>query len=284
MNLRLVLSRLETPEARRSAAQALAVVSVAGYLLTLVVMFASGAGLRRWFLALLVWTLFIYVPLRILLEAFQTIAPGIRRTLIAETAGLSTRYGSRASIELMVDGWFDDEVLMPRIATPIQGAKAREGATAVLVQTRGDGAMVKTAAIICLSTVERWVTDLATWAAHEAAENIQTRWADLRALVALAALTKVLLAASADRSGGQVVRAGTPLAGAYLDACLDYCDMLALEVDVTPWIEPPLHLGIDPARGEQTRTAWRTFCDTASPALEARRAVVESVLGSPVRP
>jgi hypothetical protein len=102
--------------------------------------------------------------------------------------------------------------------------------------------------------------------------------------VALAALTKVQHAATADRSGGQVVRTGTPLAGAYLDACLDYCDMLALEVDVTPWIEPPLHLGIDPARGEQTRTAWRTFCDTTSPALEARRAFVESVLGSLVGP
>lgn len=279
MNLRVTLSKLAAPEARRSVAQALAFLCVVGYLLTFLVMFASGAGLRRWFFALLVWALFIYVPLRILLEAFQTIAPGIRRNLIAQTAGQAGRYGSRTSIELMVDGWFDRQVVMPRIATPIQGTKAREGATAVLVQARGDPGMARDAAVICLATVERWVTDLEPWAAREAVENVQARWADVRALAALAALTKVLLAAYADRAGASFTsgRIGGELAGAYLDACLDYCDILALEVEVTPWTEPPLNLEIDPARSDQTRAAWQTFCDTTSPALEARTAFVNAL-------
>lgn len=279
MNLRVPLSKLATPEARRSVAQALAVLCVMGYLLTLLVMVASGAELRRWFFALLVWTLFIYVPLRILLEAFQTIASGIRQRLITETAGGARRFGNRASVELMVEGWFDQQVVMPRIATPAQGTKAREGATAILMQAREDGGALREAAVICLATVERWVVDLGTWAARQAPENIQARWTDVRALAALAALTKILFAAHDDRTGAPLTLGRiTELAGPYLDACLDYCDELALHVEVAPWTEPSLDLQTHPARSDQARAAWRTFCNTASPALEARRAFVESTL------
>src|SRR2546426_2559134 len=83
MTLRRLLSNLGDAEARRRAARTLAVLCAIGYALTIVVMAGSGAGLRRWFFALLVWGALIYTPLHILLEAFQTIAPTIRQRLIA---------------------------------------------------------------------------------------------------------------------------------------------------------------------------------------------------------
>lgn len=280
MTLRRLLSNLADAEARRGAARALAVVCAVGYALTTVVMAASGSGLRRWFFALLVWGALIYIPLRILLEAFQTIAPAMRQRLIAQTATRADRYSSRPAIELVVDGLLGRGVVMPRIATPAQHTKAKEGAVAVLERARGDGAAIEIAAVRCLATVERWVTQLASWSAGEAGENIQARWADVRALIALAVATTVLIAASEDRSGGQFTAGsldGSP-AAAYLEACLDFCDQLALDVDVVPWAEPGLRLDIAPSLRDRTRAAWTRFSETPSPALEARSAFVNAVL------
>lgn len=280
MSIRVALSKLATAEARHTAARLLLMGCVLGYVVTLSMMFASGAGLRRWFFALLVWSLFIYVPLRILLEAFQAIAPGMRQRLITETARRPNRYGTRPSVELIVDGLFDRSVVMPRIAKPIHGLKVREGAVAVLLQIpSGENGWMRDVVAQCLGTVERWVTDIANWSGREASTNIQARWADLRALAALAAMTKVLIAGYRDRSGlpwdaGEV---DDEAVDAYLDACLDYCDQLALEVDVIPWTEPSLKLSVQPEKSHQTRLAWKAFCETPSPALEARQAFVNSL-------
>src|SRR2546428_13835015 len=67
MTLRRLLSNLGDAEARRRAVRTLAVLCAIGYALTIEVMAGSGAGLRRWVFALLVWGAAIYIPLRILL-------------------------------------------------------------------------------------------------------------------------------------------------------------------------------------------------------------------------
>jgi len=61
-----------------------------GYLVTLGTMAASGAGLRRWFFALLVWAVVVYIPLRIVLEAIYSLAPALRTKLIAQTVTRTT--------------------------------------------------------------------------------------------------------------------------------------------------------------------------------------------------
>jgi hypothetical protein len=283
MTLRRLLSSLANAEVRRDAARTLAVLCAVGYVLTLVMMAASGAGLRRWFFALLVWGALIYAPLRILLEAVQSLAPAIRQRLIVQTAARGDRYTSRPAIELMVDGLFADGVVMPRIATPVQYAKAKAGVVAVLVAARqGDGTAVARAAQCCLATVEQWVTHLASWAAAHAPANIQARWSDTRALAGLAAVTTILIAAYEDRSGHQFAAGEVTgkAATAYLEACLDFCDEMALEVDAVPWTEPALHLGLDASLCEQTRAAWKTFSETPAPALDARTAFVNAVLNA----
>lgn len=281
MSLRVILSKLASAEARHTAAHILAMVCAVGFLMTLVVMFATGMGLRRWFFALLAWTLFAYLPLRILLEAFQTIAPRMRRKLITQTAAQTDRYARRASVELIVDSLFEGKVVMPRITTPAQSAKTREGAVAILLHTgSGEDSQLREAATRCLATVERWVTNLASWSARNAPTNIQARWMDLRALAALAAMAKVLIAAYDDRFGQPYIASGVDAQKAedYLDACLDYCDQLALEVEVAPWGEASLPLMVEAAESDQIREAWKTFCATVSPALESRQAFVNALL------
>jgi hypothetical protein len=276
-----LLSTLTDAASRQATSRALGVICVVGYVVTLGRMAASGAGLQRWFFALLVWGVLVYMPLRIGLEALHTLAPAIRRKLIEQTATRSDRYGSRGTIELVVDGLIEDAVLMPRIATPAQHGKIRDGAVAVLTRAHeGGDAAVARAAQRCLAVVERGVTQTASWSAAQAAHNIQARWAAVRALAALAGVTRVLIAAFEDRSG-RTFSAG-PLDGvravAYLEACLDFCDQLALDVDIVPWTEPALHLDIAPAFRDRIWDAWKTYSDTPSPALTARETFVEMVL------
>ena len=281
MIFRRLLSTLTDEGSRQTTARSLGVICVVGYLVTLGTMAASGAGLRRWFFALLVWAVVVYIPLRIVLEAIYSLAPGLRTKLIAQTVTRSDRYANRGTIELVVDGFIADAVVMPRIATPAQHGKVKDGAVAILMRLREDAdAAVARAAQRCLAVVERWVSESASWSATQAAHNIQARWATVRALAALAGMTRVLIAAFEDRSG-EKFSAG-PVDGAraivYLEACLDFCDQLALEVDVAPWTESALHLDIAPALRDRIWETWKTYADTPSPALGARQAMVEVVL------
>jgi len=281
MIFRRLLSTLTNVVSRQTTARALGVICVVGYIATLATMVASGAGLQRWFFALLVWAVLVYVPLRIVLEAIHTLAPALRTKLIAQTVTRSDRYASRGTIELVVDGLIADTVVMPRIATPAQHDKVKDGAVAILMRVREDGDVaVARAAQRCLAAVERRVTQSASWSAEQAAHNIQARWATVRALAALAGTTRVLIAAFEDRSG-QKFSAGPvddTRAVSYLEACLDFCDQLALEVDVAPWTEPALHLDIAPALRDRIWDAWKTYADTPSPAPTSRQALVDTVL------
>lgn len=280
MVFRRLLSTLTDAGSRQTTARALGVICVVGYIATLWTMAASGAGLRRWFFALLVWAVVVYIPLRIVLEAIYSLAPSLRTKLIAQTVTRSDRYASRGTIELVVDGFIADAVVMPRIATPAQHGKVKEGAVAILMGVRHDGdAAAARAAQRCLAVVERWVSQSASWSAGQAAHNIQARWATVRALAALAGMTRVLIAAFEDRSGRKfsVGPVDSARATAYLEACLDFCDQMALEVDVAPWTEPALHLDVPPALRDRIWEAWKTYADTPSPALGARQALVELV-------
>ncbi|MGH2348266.1 MAG: hypothetical protein ACRDFT_02230 [bacterium] len=279
MNFRLALSTLESPAARAAAARWLLAVCALGYVMTLIILALSGAGLQRWFFALLAWGLFVYVPLRILLEAFQTIAPALRRGLTDQTARRADRYGARGSAELMVDALYGRSVTMPRIATPVQGVRARAGAVAVLLRLgRRESAPLAVALTRCLAAVDAWVHDLGAAAAREESGNIQARWMGVRAVIALAALTKVLIAAAADRGEAPFVPERDPrLMDAYLDACLDYCDDLALQVDAVPWTAPALDLGVPVRTVAAVRERWQQYCEIEPPAVEARTAFAETV-------
>src|SRR5206468_3447828 len=171
-------------------------------------------------------------------------------------------------------------VIMPRNATPVQQAKAREGAVAVLERVGGRSADIAAAALHGLAAVERWVTHLASWSQAAAAGNIQARWADVRALVGLAVATEVLIAAYEDGTGNRFAPGSLHggAAVAYLETCLDFCDQLALDVDTVPWTEPGLRLDADPSLRDQTRAAWKAFSETPSPALAARKAFVDTLL------
>jgi hypothetical protein len=282
MNLRLALSRLESAETRAGLARTLALLCVLGYIFSLAVLFAAGIGLERWLFVLLVWALLVYLPLRILLEAFQTIAPAIRRTLINRAGSDPARYRSSGSIELIVDGLFKQDVLMPRIAKPQDAQKAREGSAAVLRAANQSGhADLERVSRQCLGTVEQWTTELSAWTQSEAQQNIQARWGAVRALASFAALTKIVLLAAADRAGRPISlpdRAPSD-PGEYLDTCLDYCDRLALEVDAAPWTEPRLGIQVSTDDAAAIRVAWTGYVQIPPPAIDARNNFVKTLLG-----
>ncbi len=278
MGLRFALSTLTTSEARQSVGRWLLFLCAVGYVATLWVLFIRGRGLGGWLFTLLAWVLFVYLPLRILLEAFQSIAPRIRGRLVTQTTGRADRYATRPSISLLVEAMLQREVVMPRIATPLQRVKAHDGAVAILSRLGSQGLDDHREALTrCLTMIDRWIIDLASAARSPAPPPIQARWADLRALIALAALVKILLAAYEDRAGRACVipEVADRQVGAYLEACLDYCDELALEVDPDPWTELPLGLSLESATLEALLHSWMAFASTESPALEARAAFLQ---------
>lgn len=279
VNFRLVLSTLASPSTRESAARWLLALCIAGYLVTLALLLARGAGPQRWFFALLAWALFVYIPVRIVLETLQTVGPAMRRSLADQAAHRPDRYADRGSIELLVERFYRTRVVMPRIARPVEGERARAGATAVLVRLiRRETAPLPDVLTRCLATIDSWVHDLGIQFGRDAAGNIQARWAAVRAVTALAALTKVLLAAADDRREPPLtVDLPGQLADEYLDACLDYCDDLALQIDIVPWTEPPLDLGVPPHITTAVRERWMRYCGIEPPAVDARTAFAESV-------
>lgn len=278
MGLRLLISRLASAQTRGAAARGLATLCGLGLLITIIVLAARGA-LERWFFALLVWVLLVYVPLRIALEAAGTLAPALRRRLAVEAVRDTGRFSATVGTEFTVDRLLDREVVMPRIATPLQREKAREGALAVLLALRGKAGGLPATVVTALGCLDHWVTDIGPWAQREAGQNIQIRWREVRALAAMAAMTKILVAAddaAADDPRGSAGEMRKRVE--FLDACLNYCDDLALEVDVRLWDEPPLPPRITVERAVAIRDAWRVYAETGAPALESRKAFLDLLL------
>jgi hypothetical protein len=278
MGVRLLISRRASAQTRGAAARGLLTLCGLGFFITIIMLSTRGA-LERWFFVLLVWALLVYVPLRIALEAAGTLAPALRRRLAAEAARGAGRFSTAADTELTVDRLLEREVVMPRIATPPQREKARDGAVAVLLALRGKADGLPPIVDTTLGCVDRWVRDVGPWAQREAGQNIQIRWREVRALAAMAAMTRILVAVNGasgeDRRGSAGEMRGR---SEFLDACLDYCDDLALEVDVRLWDEPLLPLRIDVEYAVAMRDAWRTYTETGAPALESRKAFLDLLL------
>lgn len=274
------LSRLADPRSRRAAVRGLLVLAAAGFALTMLVLAALGAGTDRWFFVLVVWFALIFIPLWLLTAAFETLGPALRGRLAVRLAARPDRYESAADTTLMVEDLFARHVVMPRIATPLETAKAREAAAALAVRANRRASApdaLRAALIGCLACVESWVQDLGTQAAHS--PDIQARWGDVRALSALAGLCQAVMAVLEDQTGrplaigpdGRSVRA-------LLEAVLDYCDDLALRVDAPPWGEPPLGPRADPETTARLRDVWQAYAATPSPAPTPLRAFLTAAL------
>lgn len=281
MSVPLWLSRLGQARHRRTATQWLLTLALAGFGLTMLILIATGRGTGRWFFALVIWLALVFIPLWLLIQVFQTIGPALGRRATAKLAGQGERYRRPSAVILLVEDLFDRHVVMPRIATPVHAEKAREAAIALVVRANrhGDGLEVLRSSLArCLQGVEAWVQDAGAWAAAIAPENIQARWATVRALAALAALSKTLVSVYEDRSEDPAGwRLWPHLDGrslhTFLDNTLDFCDELALQVEIPSWEEPPLDLppdlAPDLATAARVRDAWQQYVDTPAPAPSA---------------
>ncbi|MGH7753816.1 MAG: hypothetical protein ACREN5_13465 [Gemmatimonadales bacterium] len=282
VSVRFWLSRLGEERARRAATRWVLLVSLAGFGLTLLVFAATGRGTGQWFFLLVVWIGLVFLPLWLLTQAFQSIGPALRRGLTGTAAERADRYRYPSTVTLVVEQLFERNVLMPRIATPELAAKAREAAAAIVARVgRGAPGGVGAPLTECLAAVSAWTKDLSRWAASEAGEHIQARWAEVRALAALAALAKTLMAVGEDQrrlSPGAAMEDADAI-HAFLDAVLDHCDRLALDVEAAPWIEPfPGLFDALPEPGDTLRGLWQRYVETPPPAPSALEAFVQATL------
>ncbi|MDQ7849117.1 MAG: hypothetical protein RB148_02420 [Armatimonadota bacterium] len=259
----------------------LAALSLAGFALTMLFLAATGRGTEGWFFVLVVWMVLVFVPLWLVVAAFESIGPALRGRAAQRLRTRQEGYGSASEASVLVEDVFAREVVMPRIATPLQVKRAQEAAVALLLLARRHPLRqeaLQRALDRCLGCLEAWTRDLGGWAATSAAGDIQGRWAAVRALSALAALSRVLVALCEDRSGRSWPGPGGSTSRAFLDAILDYCDELALQVDVVPWAEPPLRLNTDPQYVEQLRRAWQGYASAPQPSPAALQAFLSAAL------
>ncbi len=290
MSVRFWLSRLGEERARRAATRWILLASLAGFAITLLLFIATGRGTGQWFFLLVVWIGLVFLPLWLLTQAFQSLGPALRRGLTGAATARADRYRGPSTVTLVVEHLFDRHVLMPRIATPELAVKAREAAAVIVMRTgRGAATSVGAPLTSCLAEVNAWTRSLSRWAATDAGEHIQARWAEVRALAALAALTKTLLAVSEDQrlSPGGVLQGTNPIPGVegagvvhtFLDAVLDHCDRLALEVEAPPWVDPFSGLfEALPRPGDSLRGLWQRYIETPPPAPSALEAFVQATL------
>ncbi len=282
MRASLWLSRLADPRGRRRATRWLAALSLLGFGGTMLFLVSSGRGTDRWFFVLAVWLVLVFVPLWLVIAAFESIGPALRHRTAQRLRGRREGYSFAPEAAVLVEDVFAREVVMPRIATPLQGEKAREAAVAMLLLARRHPLRqeaLRRALDRCLGCLEVWTRDLGGWAATSASGDIQARWAGVRALAALAALSRVLVALCEDRDGLHLrPEPDRRPPRAFLDAVLDYCDDLALQVEVLPWDEPPLGLSADPEEVERLRSTWQGYADAPRPAKAALQAFLNAAL------
>jgi hypothetical protein len=280
---RLLLSQLADRDTRTAAGWWLLAFCAAGFAVTLGILVWRGAGLDRWVFVLLVWGVLVFVPLRIALESMQTLGVGMRHAVAGRVSANPRRYDDPIMLPVTVRALAERDALLPRICLPQHARQAREAATALVART-GTGAAAASrhrraiAALVAATADE--AAALSASATGSAADNIQARWDAARALGALGALVRILVAAYTDRWG--VPPAVPELAGRdlreYLDALLDYCDEAALQVDALPWTEPPLDAEASHERLEEVRQTWRAFLAAGLPAPRALEAFVSTVL------
>lgn len=273
MGIRDRLAAMASDRGRRSAIYWVAGLTAAGFIVTILFLAATGGPTQLWPFVLIVWGILIFIPLWLVIQAFQTLGPSLRRKMAQAATTRQDRYVRPASASLVVEEMFDRHVVMPRIATPLQGEKALEAATALVLRTsRGKDSveLLRSGITRCLQGVDGWVRDVTRYASEEVPDNIQARWSAVRALAALAAMSKALVAVYDDLAPAYVTLPvdGRSLHG-FLDSALDFCDDLAIQVDVAEWEEPPLDLPVDPATVQRLRAAWQEYADAPQPAQHA---------------
>jgi len=260
----------------------LAALTLAGFAVTMLFMAATGRGTDRWFFFLMVWLVLIFIPLWLVIAALESMGPALRHRAARRLRARGGGYASATGAAVLVEDVFAREVVMPRIATPLQAERAREAAVALVLLARRrplPEEALRHALGRCLGCVEAWMRDLGAWAAATTPGDIQARWAMVRGLAALAALSRALVAVYEDSSG----RALQPDPGgrtpqAFLDAVMDYCDELALRVEVVPWAEPPLRPPADPEEVEMLRQAWQGYAAAPGQAPAALQAFLDAAL------
>ncbi|HET8678705.1 MAG TPA: hypothetical protein VFM39_01195 [bacterium] len=283
VDIRILLGRFADDASRRALARGLLIVCVIGFAASIAVLAVLGYGTDRWMFVLVVWTVFLFIPLRIAIETLQTVGLRLRDAALEHITSDPRRYDRPEALALLIEHLFIRHATLPRIAKPAQGQKAREAAAAILrrVGSAGGAAEQLRAAIrAALAAAEVEAVALSASASGPGAEDIQSRWEGARALGALGALIQVLTAAHRDRWGDPPSppeldgRALTE----YVEAVLDYCDEAALNVDAVPWTEPLLRSSPHAADAEEIRASWRAFVVAGTPSPRALQGFLTTVL------
>ncbi len=232
---------------------------------------------------LIAWTVLVFIPLRIVVEALRPFGTRMRRTVAEGVVGDPRRFERPELLSIVVGDLFVREVTMPRFTKPEHALKTREAAVAILART-ATGTDVRTRLHVTIrATLAAAATEAVAVSAAAtgiAADNIQARWEGARALGGLAALTTILVAAYRDRWGAPPdlpELEGRPVRG-YLEAAFDYCDEAALEVEALPWTEPPLGSSLPAESTDDVRAAWKNFLAAGTPAPRALETLLAALL------
>lgn len=294
MTLRYTLSQLSRGEARRAFGLWWLGICVVGFLVSLLAF-----GGRQAFFIATVWFLFLFWPVRIAVETLHTLGPRIRRQMQLDLERQQDQYTTREHISLRIEVLFRREVQLPRIAPPELGAKVMEAAVGLTDRAllRGDGllAVLRTTAV-CGTLLDRWLGTIASGeggapAVHpgngagppalwDPRASIQEQWGTLRAVAALAALTKTLTAVYEDSAGRPLD--GGPALRTAAEAAMDYADQIGLKLDGPAWAEvsgiPRTALSSEHlARLAET---WTAFCTAPPPAPRRLLVFLETVAAS----
>lgn len=298
MTLRYALTRLARPEARRAFGRTWLWICLGGAAATLL----ADSG-RHLFLVLVAWLVCIFAPVRIAVEMLHTAGPRWKRSLQQQLAGRADRYASPEAVTLMVE-WFEArDVRAPRLAPPDLQPKVVAAAARLcgLTLRAGGPAGVLRTATRCASLLDRWVGTIAAgergdlphpppgvgpapgsdgaapaelW---DPRSSIQDQWGTLRAVAALAALTKVLVAVYED-SAGRALEWGAAVR-AEADAAMDYVDQIGLRLEGPAWEEVPgvPRPALPPESALPAAETWLTFCAGPFPAPRRLAAFVDAL-------
>ena len=283
VDLRLLLSRFADDASRRALARWLLIACAMGFAASMAALIILGYGTDRWMFVLVVWIVFLYIPLRIAIETLQTVGLRLRDAAMDQIALDPRRYERPEALALLIEQLFIRHATLPRIAKPAHGQKAREAAAAILRRAGSTGVAaerLRAAIRAALAAAEVEAVALSASASGPGADDIQSRWEGARALGALGVLIQVLAAAHRDRWGDLPPAPelnGRSLAD-YVETVLDYCDEAALNVDALPWTEPLLRSSPRAADAEEIRASWRTFVAAGTPSPRALEGFLTTVL------
>lgn len=257
------------PGFRQTAARWLVVVATAGIVASLLAF-----GRERLFIVAVIWIGLLYLPARLALEA---LASGPARERLRETvAGSPDRYRSHASVALVVEHIYARQIVMPRIVGRRIDEKVQRPAVAVVMWGGRDRARaVRDTAVRAVAAAE--------WGAGRLGgtleQPIQERWQRIRAVAGICALGGVLVSVYEDLSG-EPFAVGTTTATdvrGFVDACLDFCDQVGLDLPGPAW-EP---LALVPALADGVADAllstYSTYVETKEPAPTPLRAFLDAL-------